>query len=214
MAYTMTFNSLQVDLRRYLERGFTLADDPYVYEQLPRLINMAERRIARDLKIQGFIVAVTTPLTNGVATYQKPNRWRDTISMTVSSGTSMSPVFTRSYEYCRNYWPDETQTGQPEFYADYDYTHWLIVPTPNAAYDLEVLYYELPALLDDAQQSNWLTEYAPNLLLYGALLEATPFLKNDDRIATWQNFYQAAANALNQEDLKKITDRDSVRTEA
>jgi hypothetical protein len=214
MAYTMTFNSLQVDLRRYLERGFTLADDPYVYEQLPRLINMAERRIARDLKIQGFIVAVTTPLTNGVATYQKPNRWRDTISMTVSSGTSMSPVFTRSYEYCRNYWPDETQTGQPEFYADYDYTHWLIVPTPNAAYDLEVLYYELPALLDEAQQTNWLTEYAPNLLLYGALLEATPFLKNDDRIATWQSYYQAAANALNTEDLKKITDRDSSRTEA
>jgi hypothetical protein len=54
MAYAMTFASLQVDLRRYLERGFTLADDPYVYEQLPRLINMAERRIARDLKIQGF----------------------------------------------------------------------------------------------------------------------------------------------------------------
>jgi hypothetical protein len=214
MAYTMTFDSLKVDLRRYLERGFTLADDPYVYEQLPRLINMAERRIARDLKIQGFIVAVTTTLTNGVATYQKPNRWRDTISMTVSSGTSMTPVFTRSYEYCRNYWPDETETGQPEFYADYDYTHWLIVPTPDAAYDLEILYYELPALLDDAQQTNWLTEYAPNLLLYGALLEATPFLKNDERITTWQNFYQSAANALNQEDLKKITDRDSARTEA
>lgn len=214
MAYTMTFDSLQVDLRRYLERGFTLQDDPYVYEQLPRLINMAERRIARDLKIQGFIVAVNTTLTDGVASYQKPDRWRDTISMTVSSGTSMSPVFTRSYEYCRNYWPDETVTGQPEFYADYDYTHWLLVPTPDAAYNLEVLYYELPVLLDAAQQTNWLTQYAPNLLLYGALLEATPFLKNDDRIVTWKEFYQSAANALNTEDLKKIVDRDSARTEA
>jgi hypothetical protein len=214
MAYTMTFDSLQVDLRRYLERGFTLADDPYVYEQLPRLINMAERRIARDLKIQGFIVAVNTTLSNGVATYQKPDRWRDTISMTVNAGTSMSPVFTRSYEYCRNYWPDETETGQPEFYADYDYTHWLLVPTPDAAYTLEVLYYELPVLLDATQQTNWLTEYAPNLLLYGALLEATPFLKNDERITTWQNYYQSAANALNTEDLKKIMDRDSARTEA
>jgi hypothetical protein len=215
MAYTMTFDSLQVDLRRYLERGFTLADDPYVYEQLPRLINMAERRIARDLKIQGFIVAVNTTLTNGVATYQKPNRWRDTISMTVKGASNdMVPVFTRSYEYCRNYWPDETQTGQPEFYADYDYTHWLLVPTPNAAYDLEVLYYELPALLDATQQTNWLTEYAPNLLLYAALLEATPFLKNDERITTWQNYYQSAANALNTEDLKKIVDRDAARTEA
>ena len=214
MAYAMTYSSLLVDLRRYLERGFTLADDPYVYEQLPRLINMAERRIARDLKIQGFIVAVTTPLSVGVSTYAKPNRWRETISMTTKSGNTVTPVFTRSYEYCRSYWPDDTQTGQPQFYADYDYTHWLLVPTPNAAYDLEVLYYELPVLLDDSTQTNWLTDYAPNLLLYGALLEATPFLKNDDRIATWQQYYQSAANALNTEDLKKILDRDSVRTEA
>ena len=215
MAYTMTFSSLQVDLRRYLERGFTLADDPYVYEQLPRLINMAERRIARDLKIQGFIVPVTTTLSAGVSTYQKPDRWRDTISMTVKDGNdNMVPVFTRSYEYCRSYWPDDTQTGQPQFYADYDYSHWLLVPTPDAAYDLEILYYELPVLLDDTQQTNWLTEYAPNLLLYGALLEATPFLKNDERITTWQNYYQSAANALNTEDLKKITDRDTSRTEA
>jgi hypothetical protein len=214
MAYAMTFASLQVDLRRYLERGFTLADDPYVYEQLPRLINMAERRIARDLKIQGFIVAVTTSLSAGVSTYAKPNRWRETISMTTKSGDTVTPVFTRSYEYCRNYWPDDTQTGQPQFYADYDYSHWLFVPTPNAAYDLEVLYYELPVLLDDTQQTNWLTDYAPNLLLFASLLEATPFLKNDDRITTWQNFYQSAANALNTEDLKKILDRDAVRTEA
>ena len=214
MAYAMTFASLQVDLRRYLERGFTLADDPYVYEQLPRLINMAERRIARDLKIQGFIVAVTTPLSVGVSTYAKPNRWRETISMTTKSGDTVTPVFTRSYEYCRSYWPDDTQTGQPQFYADYDYTHWLLVPTPNDTYDLEVLYYELPVLLDDAQQTNWLTDYAPNLLLFAALLEATPFLKNDERITTWQQYYQSAANALNTEDLKKILDRDSVRTEA
>lgn len=216
MAYTMTFDSLQVDLRRYLERGFTLQDDPYVYEQLPRLINMAERRIARDLKIQGFIVPVTTTFSAGVSTYQKPDRWRDTISMFVTDPVSNNqvPVFTRSYEYCRNYWPNDTQTGQPEFYADYDYTHWLIVPTPDVTYSAEILYYELPVLLDSTQQTNWLTEYAPNLLLYGALLEATPFLKNDERITTWQNYYQSAANALNTEDLKKIVDRDATRTEA
>ena len=214
MAYSMTFDSLKVDLRRYLERGFTLADDPYVYEQLPRLINMAERRIARDLKIQGFIVATTTSFTNGVATYQKPDRWRDTISMTVKSGDVMSPVFTRSYEYCRSYWPDATQTGKPQFYSDYDYTHWLVVPTPDDTYQAEILYYQLPELLDDSHQTNWITEYAPNLLLYASLLEATPFLKNDERITTWQTFYQQAANALNTEDLQKILDRDAARTEA
>ncbi len=214
MAYTMTFSSLQTDLRRYLERGFTAADDPYVYEQLPALINMAERRIARDLKIQGFIVAVNTTLTQGIATLSKPNRWRDTISITLKKDNVLSPIFTRSYEYCRNYWPNETVESTPEFYADYDYLHWLVVPTPDDDYELEILYYELPVLLDEAQQTNWLTEYAPNLLLYAALLEATPFLKNDERITTWQTYYQAAANALNTEDIQKIVNRDSVRTQA
>ena len=214
MAYTMTFDSLQTDLKRYLERGFTAESDPYVYEQLPALINMAERRIARDLKVQGFIVAVKTNLSTGIATLQKPNRWRETISITLKKDGSTLPLFTRSYEYCRNYWQNESATDTPEFYADYDYLHWLFVPTPADNYEIEVLYYELPVLLDDAQQTNWLTEYAPNLLLYAALLEATPFLKNDERIATWQNMYQQAANALNTEDLQKIVNRESTRKTA
>jgi hypothetical protein len=69
-------------------------------------------------------------------------------------------------------------------------------------------------LLDDNNQTNWLTEYAPNLLLYATLLEATPFLKNDERIPVWTNMYAMAAQALNGEDLKKILDRGAVRNEA
>ena len=55
MSYTMTYDSLLVDLRRYLERGFTQASDQIVFDQLPRLITLGERRIARELKIEGFI---------------------------------------------------------------------------------------------------------------------------------------------------------------
>jgi hypothetical protein len=214
MAYVTTFDSLKQDLRQYLERGFTAEDDPYVYEQLPRLINRAERRIARELKIQGFISAVETLFTTGVSVYPKPDRWRDTISIFVDTDDGRVPVFTRSYEYCRNYWPNEAQMAQPQFYADYDYSHWLVVPTPDADYTTEILYYQLPPLLDEENQTNWLSAFAPNLLLYGALLEATPFLKNDDRIQTWQAFYDRAAQAINNEDLNKILDRDATRTEA
>lgn len=209
MSYQMTFNSLQEDLRRYLERGFTADSDPIVYEQLPRLINMAERRIAHELKLQGFIRFVTTNLVPGVAVYEKPDRWRDTISMRVNG----QPLLSRSYEYVRNYWPVEATTAEPEFYADYDYSHWLIAPTPATAQSVEISYYELPRLLDDANQSNWLTAYAPNLLLYAALLEATPFLKNDERINTWQSNYDRHAQALSGEDLKKILDRNAQRSE-
>jgi hypothetical protein len=217
MATTMTFETLKEDVRRYLERGATYASDPVVYEQIPRLINLAERRISRELKIQGFIAVVTDTLTVGQSVYPKPDRWRDTVSINIGTGANLAQrttLYARDYEYCRNYWPNESQTDTPQFYADYNYSNWLIAPTPDQEYPFEVLYYELPPLLDDSIQTNWLTEYAPQLLLYGTLLEATPFLKNDDRIATWQQYYDRAAAMLNGEDLAKILDRSAVRKEA
>jgi len=206
----MTYNNLLEDLRRYLERGFTAATDPIVFAQLPRLINTAERRIATELKIQGFIKVVTAPTVPNQPVYAKPDRWRDTIAITIN----YLPILPRSYDYLRNYWPVPTETGTPEFYADYDYDHWLIVPTPATVASMEILFYELPALLDDETQTNWLTAYAPNLLLYGCLVEATPFLKDDTRIPVWQAMYDRAAESINGQDVQKILDRATVRTDA
>lgn len=217
MATTTTFTTLKEDVQRYLERGATMSTDPVMVEQLPRLINLAERRIARELKVQGFINVVTGTLTPGQSVYPKPDRWRDTVSVNIGTGAGSNTrkqLFTRAYEYVRQYWPDESATGEPVFYADYDYTHWLFAPSPDGAYPFEILYYELPPLLDDSVQTNWLTEYAPQLLLYGTLLEATPFLKNDERIQVWQAMYDRSAAMLNGEDLAKVLDRNAVRKEA
>lgn len=217
MATGMTFTTLKQDVQRYLERGDTFASDPIVFEQIPRLINLAERRIARELKIQGFINVVTTTIEAGQSVITKPDRWRDTVSIMIGTGAEndeRKSLYTRSYEYIRSYWPDATQTGEPVFYSDYDYNHWLLVPTADTQYPVEILYYQLPPLLDDEQETNWLTENAPEILLYGTLLEATPFLKNDERIPVWQNMYDRAAAMLNGEDLAKILDRSAVRKEA
>jgi hypothetical protein len=78
---------------------------------------------------------------------------------------------------------------------------------------MEILYYELPPLLDDTNQTNWFTEYAPNALLYATLLESAPFLKNDERIATWEGFYNRSVAALNGEDIRQISDRGIIRRE-
>lgn len=217
MATAMTFNTLKQDVQRYLERGNTLASDPIVFEQIPRLINLAERRIARELKVEGFINVVTGTLSAGQSVYPKPDRWRDTVSMNIgtgATGNNRKIIFSRVYEYLRSYWPNALETAEPIFYSDYDYSHWLLAPTPDQDYPFEILYYELPPLLDDSVQTNWITEYAPQLLLYGTLVEATPFLKNDERIQVWQSMYDRAAAMLNGEDLAKILDRSAVRKEA
>lgn len=217
MPQAMTFDSLKTDVQRYLERGSSSATDPIVFEQIPKLINLAERRIARDIKIQGFQTVVTSTMQASVCVMPKPDRWRETISINIGTGPandSRKTLYTRSYEYCRAYWPDQTAIGEPSFYADYDYKHWLFAATPDQDYPVEIVYYELPALLDDTDQQNWLTNFAPNALLYGTLLEATPFLKNDERIPVWQQFYQMAIESLNTEDIKKIVDRSTTRQEA
>lgn len=218
MAESMTYTSLQEDLKRYLERGYP--GDAQVLAQIPRLIDLAQRSIARAIKVQGFLVPVTSTWSAGLGVYAKPSRWRETVSINFGVGATDSVVgnkrkylYPRSLEYCRAYWPDDSVRDTPRFYADYDYNHWLIVPTPIAAYPYEVAYYQLPPLLGDDLETNWLTDYAPNALLYRCLIEASPFLKNDERIATWQNLYQAEMQALDAEDLQNIANRASVRTE-
>lgn len=216
MPTAMTFTSLQEDLRRYLERGSVV--DPTVYAQLPRLINQSERAISREIKVEGFINVVTSDLIAGTSVYAKPDRWRRTISMEYGVGVAPNqvryPIFPRSYEYCRSYWPNPDTQQVPEFYADYDYAHWLIVPTPVINHPWEIIYYQLLPLLDDVNQTNWLTDYAPNALLYRTLLDCEPFLKNDERMNTWKTLYAAEVAALNAEDLQKTLDRATVRREA
>jgi len=98
----------------------------------------------------------------------------------------------------------------PAFYCDYDYTHWLVAPTPATNYSFQVLYYERNQPLDSANQSNCFTQYAPQALLYGSLLQAMPFLKNDERIPVWQSMYDKSIALLKQEDLTRVGDRQTV----
>lgn len=220
----MTFASLQQDLQNYLERG--TVQDPIVYAQLPEIINFAERRISKDLKVMGFIVAATWTMQAGLAVYPKPDRWRQFVSMNVGNsptGTIVrQQIFDRSYEWVRQFWPDDTQTNlsiygtaaPPQFYAHYNYQNFIVAPTPDQAYPAELVYYEEPALLDNSNQTNWITQYAPNLLLYASLLEASPFIKQDPRMATWQGMYDRIAAVVDGESKNNILDRSTTRQES
>lgn len=220
MPTAMTFTSLQSDVRTYCERGGSSVDANF-NTQLPGFINLRERQIARELKIQGFINNVTAAMTASLGVYQKPDRWRETVSINVGTNVGSATTFNtrvtllpRSYEYVRTYWPDDTQTGTPLYYADYDYNHYIFVPTPSTTFPYEVNYWQLLALLDSTNQTNWLTEYAPNALLHGTLVEAFNYLKNPEQASVWQNAYDRDMSGLSGEDLQKILDRAQKRTTA
>ena len=223
MATNLTFTSLVADLQNYIERGGSALSDPTVFAQLPRLINLAERKLANALKLQGQIeVLVDAPagLQAGNPIVSKPDRWRATISVNYGSGPSQNSrtfLYPRSYEYACSYWPDRSQTDPnfpPAFYADVDINHWLISPTPDQNYPLEILAYFLPPLLDNSNQENFWTELCPALLLYGSLLEAEPFLKDDARVQTWGTMYQQEIATLSAQDLQRQMDRAAQRKAA
>ena len=205
MAASMTYTSLVDDIASYLERS-----DSQTLAKIPTFIMLAEQVIASEIKFLGNLTVNNSTMVIGESIIPKPARWHKTVSMNVVVAGERQPVFLRKYEYLREYWPDATATGTPSYYADYDYTHWLIAPTPASAYTFEILYYQRLQPLDDTNQTNWFTEYAPQALLYGALLQAMPFLKNDERIPMWQAQYQQIIQTLKTEDVQRMGDRQAV----
>ena len=153
-------------------------------------------------------------MVSNQAVIDKPARWHKTVSFNITVAGQRQPVLLRKYEYLREYWPNATDTGIPAYFADYDYTHWLVAPTPASAYTFEVLYYERIQPLDSSNQTNWFTIYAPQALLYGSLLQAMPFLKNDERMAMWQQNYDLIMRTLMAEDKLRLADRQAVAVDS
>ena len=205
----MTYDSLVDDISTYLERT-----DEATLEKIPTFIMLAEQVIATDLKFLGNLTVAESTMVQSDPVIEKPARWRKTVSLNVTVGGKKFPVFLRKYEYLREYWPDATETDVPRFYCDYDYDHWLIAPTPAENYAYEVLYYQRVQPLDSSNQTNWFTQNAPQALLYGTLLQAMPFLKNDERIPMWQAQYTQVIEALKIEDLTRIGDRQTTVRDA
>lgn len=204
-SFVLTYDSLTNLVLQYLERS-----DPAVVAFIPTAITMAEFEIAQNIKTLGQMEVVNANMEIGNPVIQKPARWRKTVSMTVTTPTGKQPVFLRKLEYLNNYWPETTATDTPLFYADYDYDHWFIAPTPDAAYLFEALCYTRLIPLDSANQTNWLTQNAPNAMLFGTLKQTAPFLKDDARLALWSGLFDAAMAALKTEDQLRIGDRQAI----
>jgi len=200
----MTYDSLVQDLQDYCERS----DDPFV-NQIPRFIQLAENRIASEIKPLGYVRTVTGTLNNNIL--PKPVRWRRTKNLCLIIGATRKHLYNRGYEFLRNYWPDVSKTDVPYYYSDYDYEHMFVVPTPAIPYQFEMQYYELPEPLSSTKQTNWTTQYAPQLLLYATLMEAMPFLKTSERIAEFQGLYDRALSSVTKEDQLRAIDSTAVR---
>ena len=207
-SWVMTYDSLTEIVLQYLERR-----DTAVVNAVPTFITLAEFEIAEQIKTLGQLQIVESAMTSDNPVLQKPARWRKTVSMNVTVAGKKQPVLLRKYEYLKNYWPDATATDVPLYYADTNWDHWYLAPTPADDYSFEVLYYERISPLSSTNQTNWLTQNAPNAMLFGTLLQAMPFLKNDQR-QIFQQKYSESIQALKGEDVSRVGDRQAIAVDS
>ena len=97
------------------------------------------------------------------------------------------------------YAPDRTSAGAgtPKYYADWDQDTHYLAPTPNAALTVELAYTYKPDGLSSTQTSTWLSQNAPNVLLYGCILQALGYLKGPtDMIQYYDKMFNESVQAL------------------
>jgi hypothetical protein len=208
----LTFNSLKGDIRRYVERGDPL--DESVFTQIPRVINRSENDLADELKILGYLTPTVSTMQAGEPRIAKPEGWRATASINygIPPDDRRRTLRLRSYEYIRAISPSNTKVGAPRNYAEYNLQYWLVLPIPAGDYPFEANCYIQPPLLSDDTQTNYLTDLAPNLLLFKCLSNMESFLKNDARVPIWKQEYTERFGAITGEDFKRMADRGLVRS--
>jgi hypothetical protein len=181
-----TYSDLKTAVANYLART-DLTD------QIPDFIRFAEIRLRRDLRIRQMLKTVTTTTTGGDNTVELPADFleiRDFIVQTnpVQPLDYMSPsIFSRNAR--------RTESGKPIDYTIMA-TDFMLAPIPDTNYTLEMIYYASPAFLSTSNTTNVFINTCPDALLYGALLEAEPYIMNDARLQTWSSMYGRAIEAL------------------
>jgi len=211
MSAVLTYDSLVEQIPGYCERP----NDAALIAQLPMLIMLAENRIATDMKQQGFQSVVSGSLIPGGsgAVVQKPAYWRETISFSYKNAyNKWVPLNIRSLEYLKSFAPNQSTTSAPRFYADYNFNNFLVAPSPDTAYEFELVYYARLNPLDILNTTNWLTFNAPQCLLYACILEAQLWLKNTAKSQEWEGHYNLAKAGLLQETAERLADRAEVVT--
>lgn len=204
----MDYNTLTKQIQSYANR-----DDAAFIEQIPNFIEQGINRLYSEAKNIGFEVTTTGDIAINDTAIAKPPNWRETISLEIytEDQTFSKFLFNRSYEFCKSYWPNQTLTAEPTFYSDYnDYNQFFFSPTADKAYKYRLIYLGIP-LFNVQNGENFLTRRYPRLLFYACMLEAMPFLKDDERLGSFEQLYASSLSDINKDSANRYVDRTSDR---
>jgi len=210
--HLVTYAELVAALKEYLE-----TEETTFVANIPLFVRQAEQRIHRSVLLPEFRKNATAALVSGTRYLARPADFLAAFSIAVIDGDGdYTYLLDKDMNFMREAYPNPTTTGVPRFYAqfvgdgpDIATGAFLLGPTPDDDYQVELQYYYDPPSIVDAGTS-WLGENAAPALLYGSVVEAYTFLKGDqDLLTLYQKRYDDALAQLGIVDVR--SKRDSYR---
>jgi hypothetical protein len=206
----MNYQELFAQIQTYTENIFPdtfLANGSTVTytDQINTFIEQAEKRIYNTVQIPSLRKNVTGTSTTGNPYLACPDDYLSTYSMAVIDPTlgTYEYLLNKDVNYIRQAYPDPNATGMPRYYALFgsQYTNlnelaFIMGPTPNNNYQIELHYFYYPQSIVTAGTS-WLGDNYSPVLLYGSLVEAYTYMKGEqDMLAMYNTKYQEAMAQL------------------
>lgn len=190
---SLNYSQLVTALYGYLSTDANGLVDP---SDIDTVIRQAEQRVYYDVQIPVLKKNVTGTFTSGNRYLATPSDYLATYSIAVSNAGNYEYLLPKEVEFIREAFPAVAYTGVPRYYAIFDENTFIIGPTPDSNYGVELHYYYEPESIVDAT-TTWLGDNAENLLLYACIVELYTYLKGEaDLIQLYESRYQEAKNNI------------------
>ena len=190
-----TYAELQTAVANWLDR-----DD--LTDRIPEFIALAEAKMNRRLRIslmENISTAIST--VGGQRDYSLPTGFNGMREFHLTTNP-LTPLSYLTPEMMNRMWAGST-SGKPRaftLFSDGGTRKIKLGPAPDVVYTTSMLYLKKIDNLSVANPTETMLTENPDIYLYGALLEAEPFLMNDGRIKTWGSLLLEAAKALQERD--------------
>jgi hypothetical protein len=198
----MNYTQLTSAIKGYAENDFPATVGSFTSaDQIATFVKQAEIRIYNMVQMPAFRKNVTGNVTAGNKYLATPSDWLATFSLAViNSANEYHYLLNKDVNFIREAYPDTDAAfyAEPQYYAVFDNNTFILGPTPDQNYSVELHYFYYPQSIVTAGTS-WLGDNFDTVLLYGALLEAATFMKSDkDTLDNYKMRYDEAMAELKQ----------------
>ena len=161
---------------------WTQNDESTFVAEIPFFIKNAEERIFKVVDLDYFRKNVTGTMTSGNKFLEKPSDYLSTFSLSYVDSSSQNVfLLQKDVNFIQEFTPNPSTTGSPRFYSSFDVDTFIVAPTPDTSYAVELHYYYRPASLTTVDsETTWISTNEPDALLYACLVEAYTFMKGEN----------------------------------